>query len=325
MLGVMRVEFQRARSQRYPLCCLVLCVDGLERIGELGGFAGKEAALARAYEALKSAARESGAFGMALSAGERALATFPNMPPERLGTIAARMLEILRSTQIELRGETFPLRVSLGASHNLLADTNASFEGLVERAGRALWLATEAGGDRYVMWREAEAEIEGLREELAQRKRSFEEERTLLSDEASDVGGLQQAEIEHRLQEIFARFPRTDDVAALEKAVLDFAARELYAERHASIERALEEHRRETDRLERRIGKLTQLLGMTEEELKRVMAMKQIDSGIASIYRTVQGLTGDEGQAEQKRAMMADIFKQNLAFQQRREPAGAST
>ena len=65
---------------------------------------------------------------------------------------------------------------------------------------------------------------------------------------------------------------------------------------------------------ERRIAKLSQSLDTTEKELKRVAAMKNVETGVASIYRTVQGLSDDDDNAEQKREMMQDIFDANMAF-----------
>lgn len=221
------------------------------------------------------------------------------------------------------------LTLSLGASHNLLAETSSSFEGLVEKAGRALQTAREANGDRYLMWREAEAEIAGLRDDLAAQRASFRQEEALLREEASEVGGLQQAALVDRIQAIFAKVPRTPEIEGVEKEVIALAVAELYEGRQKAIEAQMAEHARLVDQLERRIAKLTSLLGVTEEELQRVLAMKTIDEGVASIYRTVQGLGAEAAQAEQKKAMMSVIFQENLAFQKRNaaseaEPAKAA-
>jgi hypothetical protein len=86
----------------------------------------------------------------------------------------------------------------------------------------------------------------------------------------------------------------------------------------------MREHGRQVDMLERRIAKLTSLLGVTEEELARVMAMKNIDAGVASIFKTVQGLRGDDASVAAKKAMMATIFEQNLAFQKKTESHAAA-
>src|SRR5690606_712933 len=84
--------------------------------------------------------------------------------------------------------------------------------------------------------------------------------------------------------------------------------------RDGTLARELTESKRLVDNLERRVRKLTDLLSVTESELKRVAAMKNVDTGIASIYRSVQGIGADEDNAELKREMMKSIFEANLAL-----------
>lgn len=74
---------------------------------------------------------------------------------------------------------------------------------------------------------------------------------------------------------------------------------------------------REIDLLQRRISKLTQSLETTEQRLTQVSAMKDVEEGLSSIYREVQGLR-DEGQrAEKKKELMAGIFAANLQLQKK--------
>jgi Mrp family chromosome partitioning ATPase len=69
---------------------------------------------------------------------------------------------------------------------------------------------------------------------------------------------------------------------------------------------------RRIDILERRIVKLTQLLGQTEADLQRIAAMKNVDLGVASMFRSVEGLSaGDEALAF-KRLLLREIFQSNL-------------
>lgn len=71
------------------------------------------------------------------------------------------------------------------------------------------------------------------------------------------------------------------------------------------------------DRLERRVKKLAEALEQSERALTRVMQSRAIDDGVASIYKVVQGLPGDEANLEQKRAMMAEIFSANFELKER--------
>ena len=324
MLHVMRVEFHRARAQRYPLVCLMIAVDGLDELYAELGHTAKSYAVRASYDVLRRTTGAHGFFGMALMSGDRVMAVFPNLAPTRSAELGALLVEAGRSLEIELPEGRRKVALSLGAAHNLLAETNSSFEGIVERAGRALAVARENGGGRYVMWREAEAELDELRGELQRQTRAFHEQHAVLVEETSTIGGLQQSEVIDRLQAIFASAPRTDDLARIEREVLAFAAKELHEERQKAVQAQVAEHQRQIDQLERRIAKLTGVLGVTEEELKRVMAMKNIDPGVASIFRTVQGLSADDAQGEVKKAMMAEIFKANLDFQKREAAAAAS-
>jgi hypothetical protein len=66
--------------------------------------------------------------------------------------------------------------------------------------------------------------------------------------------------------------------------------------------------------LERRVAKLMAMLDVSEEELRRVRSARQVDVGVPSIYREVQGLSADAAQHERKREMMRSIFEANLAL-----------
>lgn len=323
MLHVMRVEFHRARTQRYPLVCAMLSIDGLEDLAEQHGFAFKQTCLRSAYALLRDVCREKSCIGMSLMAGERIMAVFPNLAPGRASELGKLLCERAKSIQMPVSGRAYSLTLSAGMAHNLLAETNSSFEGIVEIAGRALSMARDNGGGRHFLWREAEAELDELRNELADRKRTFEEAHAVMAEEAAEVGDLAKSEVLDKIQALFAGVTRSDEIVELEKQVLKLAAHELYEERQKAVQAQVAEHRRQIDQLERRIAKLTEILGVTEEELKRVMALKAIDPGVASIFREVQGLSGSDQQAETKKAMMGEIFKANLAFQKRDTPAAA--
>lgn len=73
--------------------------------------------------------------------------------------------------------------------------------------------------------------------------------------------------------------------------------------------------KREISQLERRVTKLVASLEETERVLARVAATKDLETGIASIYRTVQGLSSGEENLDQKRRMMAAVFAANLELQ----------
>ncbi len=72
------------------------------------------------------------------------------------------------------------------------------------------------------------------------------------------------------------------------------------------------EHRRSIDLLERRIAKLMLLLERTESDLRAMASAKNVDVGVASLYRGVQGLSSEEDAQAFKRTLMEEIFQANL-------------
>lgn len=68
---------------------------------------------------------------------------------------------------------------------------------------------------------------------------------------------------------------------------------------------------------ERRIAKLTAALDEARESIERLAKLKNVDLGLASIYRSVQGLSPEADRYAQKREMMTDIFQANLRLQER--------
>jgi len=103
----------------------------------------------------------------------------------------------------------------------------------------------------------------------------------------------------------------------LQERVLELVLDTVNGERRAGDEarRALRD--REVENLQRRIQKLTESLGQTEHRLRQVAAMKNIDDGISSIYREVQGLDGGDEQQGKKRELMAEIFAANMRLQKK--------
>ena len=69
------------------------------------------------------------------------------------------------------------------------------------------------------------------------------------------------------------------------------------------------------DLLERRIEKLNKALADTENALRHMAQLKSLDPGIASLYRTIQGLSLDEAYFERKKELLAVVFLENLQIQ----------
>jgi hypothetical protein len=71
----------------------------------------------------------------------------------------------------------------------------------------------------------------------------------------------------------------------------------------------------DVDILQRRLRKLMRALELAESEITRLRQEQGTERGIASIYRTVQGLSPDDSFLDLKRKMMFDIFEANQQLQ----------
>jgi GGDEF domain-containing protein len=98
------------------------------------------------------------------------------------------------------------------------------------------------------------------------------------------------------------------DLAALEARVLDLA--------RAAFERALAEQearmRGEIEVYQRRIAKMQQALQESENEKLVLARSSGVDTGMASVYRDVQGLTGDEADFARRSGLLKAIAEANL-------------
>lgn len=75
--------------------------------------------------------------------------------------------------------------------------------------------------------------------------------------------------------------------------------------------------RKEIEQLERRLRKMNGLLEDREDQLRKLVSNGRVDSGLASLYREVQGITDDSPMAETKRELMSSIFEANRKLQTR--------
>jgi uncharacterized Ntn-hydrolase superfamily protein len=99
----------------------------------------------------------------------------------------------------------------------------------------------------------------------------------------------QDAALADRVREALAASGGVADEAQ-ESSVLALVLDAVGQERATAEEAKSALRDREVENLQRRIEKLTQSLSTTEHRLRQVAAMKNIDDGISSIYREVQGL-----------------------------------
>lgn len=333
---LMRAEFDRALRHKFSLVVMLVGVDRLGQLQDLYGWDSKDEILRAVVSMLRGSLRDSDLLG--LTQDDRLLLVFPHTTPESAGLLARRMLAGARKLRFDRDGRSLRISLSIGVSNNKQPN-ELSFETLVAVAEDGLSVADGAGGDRFV-----ETELYQLYEKK-RKARSRARETAGLAPEAPAriVAAVPSPEAKKN------DGPRLTPEDPIGLALLELLAQQGFEGGNfvdidpemvaTAIRRAQEaknapapvvhhvpatpeeivEKQRQIELLERRIAKLTQALGMTEQDLARVMAMKGIDSGMPSIYKSVQGLTGGEPEFERKKAMMLTILEANLALKRELE------
>lgn len=169
---------------------------------------------------------------------------------------------------------------------------------------------------------QAEDEIDQLRRELTQNNQALQ---IKLERDAVELANRYQGEnalIARKVADVvlsLAQMPGAT-TSNVEQRMMELVMDVVSGERQSADEARRALHDREVDNLQRRIKKLNDNLAVTEQRLQQVAALKNVEGGISSVYREVQGLvTGDE-QVGKKKELMAGIFQANLKLQKKAKP-----
>lgn len=166
---------------------------------------------------------------------------------------------------------------------------------------------------------QAEEEAHNLRGELQRLRQELEQRvaETMHTGRAVEYAG-ENAEIVSQVQMLFEGGREAGlSPEAMQERVLDLVMGFVGRERE-ELERAQAAARdREIDLLQRRIRKLNESLEVSEQRISEVATRQDVDEGIASIYREVQGLSEEGQAAAKKKELMAGIFAANLELQKK--------
>jgi len=209
-------------------------------------------------------------------------------------------------------------------------ETLLEFSGLSPVARRTLRREIERRFEGAILARARR--VRGLTR--AEALREFERAHGALGKEHGEAR-RELAELEQRLREAQAAASHAP-AAALDSAVLARALEadleellrapdpraslagvvEREAERRAqAIALALAQEHDKADLLERRLVKMRAELATMERALAELERRAATDDGVASIYRTVQGLSPNEPTRDVKRELMQQIFEANVKLQ----------
>jgi len=314
---LMRIEFDRARRYHYPIVMLLVSVDRLGQLQDLYGSEVREEILEALVARLRGASRSSDFLGTTFD--DRLLVLVPHTPLDGVATLARRLLKEARALKLECDGRPMRLTVSIGGAHSE-RHADATFETMLEVAEGGNEVAQRAGGDRFV-----HSELYDFFQKKREREGRLAEPQGVGMPGASlDVAGIGNL-IGDKIKELFGLGAAdTNLIARIEREVTAQLLGELRERkaRTTSDPEAEAEYLRKIELLERRISKLTQQLGSTEEELQQALRATHVDSGLASVYNTVQGLSSGAAQAELKKELMAAIFEANVELRRQRAQHG---
>jgi diguanylate cyclase (GGDEF)-like protein len=318
---LMRVEFDRAKRHGHPLVMLLIAVDRLAQLQDLYGSELRDSVLRTIAGLVRSASRSSDSLGCLLD--DRLLLLTPHTPNEGAGVLAKRILESVRALSFESGGRPTRVTVSVGGAHNQSGRMELAFETLLEVAEGGLKVAADSGGNRYV-----HSDLYDFFEQRRQkekREREKQQPQAPMPERAPppprEAPPVDDSLLGAKIRELFGLGQGEDDMLArIQREVVASALREMKGELERALGHSQSEHQRQIETLERRIQKLTQSLGMTEAELRRALAQKNVDPGVASLYRTVQGLSSADVQQELKKELMSKIFQANLELRKQITP-----
>jgi len=310
---LMQVEFERARRYGYAIACLTIQVDRLEHLETVHGLETKSAILNAIADLVKGATRAGDLLGYLVK--DRLVVVVPHTTGEAARALGERLLLGARKLRFASESRTLRVTLSIGIAHNQNPDAT-SFPILEEVADEGRAVADSSGGDRVSeteLYRLHQAKYEvpvggyrGRLEALVDERGDFE----------SAVAQITEEIVERALREAREEWanatPPGDDK--------HFAEQQGSDEKNRAEDEA-ETYKKQVELLQRRLAKLTESLGLSEQELARVRRMTAVDSGIQSVYRDVQGISADGEQGEMKRELMSQIFAANLDLKQRKKTA----
>lgn len=167
-------------------------------------------------------------------------------------------------------------------------------------------------------------ELTRIREELASH-RTFEDMAEGRPRAREDVERREDDELLQRVRSYLRNVPqRGPELTSAENDIVQHLQASLEAIRASAYQAGLHASGERVLQLERRVAKLVKSLADTELVLQRVAAMKELDVGLESIYRNVQGLSTGDSFVEAKRQLMQQIFEKNLELRRATEPQPAT-
>jgi GGDEF domain-containing protein len=333
--GLMELEYEVALRERAPFAVLRIAIEDLDRIALAAAGGGGDAVLASVAEMMRTVPRSGDL--LALREGGPIVAMLPRTNAEAAETWAKRLLEGARRLPVPGAPTPVVARLSVGLAFAQF-DAGTWFETLLAVAQEGVEVAGSSGGGRAVhtelyafhqkrLERENPHRPRPMAPSLVPARAEAASQPPIGPRSASGTAELAKSSLKGRTAAVAARGTGNRAPAAgtalaqdekprlplqdLEQTVLKLArewAQEALAKALAEQKKA---HSSEVDLLERRIGKLSRALEEAQSELEHSQAGREIDPGVASAYRAVQGLRS-ERDLERKLEMLTKLVEMNL-------------
>jgi hypothetical protein len=158
-----------------------------------------------------------------------------------------------------------------------------------------------------------EGQVTTLRRELGTVQATLAEREARVQSEERVRAAADDAALTREVDGLLERTGRKDDAAVrrLTDDLLALFHARLTEERKRVTEARRKESQNEVELLNRRLTKLSMALQESEAELERVANAKQVDDGVASVFKDVQGLSPGDSRFQQKKGLMSSIFEAN--------------
>lgn len=315
---LMEVEFRRSERYGFPLCLFLVEIDRLESLQDLYGVESRERIVRSVVDLLRSTTRASDALGCLVD--ERLLILFPHTRRADAEGVARRLLASVRALEFRGDGRSLRATLSIGLTERV---EDVAFDALVGAAARALARAVELGGDRLSEFTLLAAPSAGPVTDAEPRPvRPAARSRRETSASAAprppalpDAAQIPGATLEEKLGHLFALLGPSAPGRDLEGEVLQAIHGSMHEVRGRRLTAA--EVEAEIHLLERRVERLREMLDASEDELARMVEEKSLDPGMASVYRTVQGLDPGDRNYAQKKELLSVMYKANVELLKR--------
>jgi diguanylate cyclase (GGDEF)-like protein len=298
--GLMRLECDRASRYGYPVTAMSMAVDRLDQLGDLYGFESRETILKEVTDVVRRNTRESDFLGYKVGGTFHAI--FPHTSREAGPALAKRLLRDTAKLVFDEGSARVQVTLSIGITF-CASEDKVTLDQITNEAGVAIGRALRGGGNRVEVYVAPEPVLETLPAQAVN---------------AGEIGEHLSGMLDEKLEDLFKSMGKNmPDFGGRDHEVLALAVKKM----EESHDLMRQQHADQVNTLERRLSKVSDSLVNTESALRKSAAQGPGDSGVASIYRTVQGLADVEDDVELKKEMMSKIFEANLELHNQLPPA----